>query len=802
MVRKCSTNIYISHINPFTINIPNKMNFIKTIALLGAFVGLTAGAQQVNGSFDQDWVTCTPWTGGNATHVQGTQPVDWCAANVAGMNFFGWKGQTTVVAQETGRGGTGYAVTMTNTPNSYMASQIVPGYLTLGTTWSTAKGVGSNADGGSWGGKAFSYKPDAVHFYFKRPESAAGNNASLIGYLWKGTYLQESVPCNIAFGTPATCTMEDRDRVILDKATSQGGSVTQTGTLIAKMEAAITATADDWTEMTVPFEYLTDDTPEKLNLIFSAGDYFNATVVSGLSLTIDDVTLVYYHELGELTYDGETLDLATAASAAGLNMGARQYDPAKLAYSIVGKGATATADFDALSGALCITVKGNDYNVNSDSKTVYTLFFAPGTVDPDPTPDPDEEVLPLGAPLADLSAIRNNKAYVLYNPTFTAYAVYSPEKSETNLWVANMTDGDANHLVKDDSYRLSLDTLSANSSWMVVPFNGKYYLYNIGAKKFLVTPASREDPAICKLTDTVQGLDMTQLEEGIFALNTTGNAQGFMCAAPQLDYPVSIWTSSDSGSRWQLMVNPNVEADLSVLSLIDSSLTPSPDDLDAPVSTLEEVGIDATYAIYNPTFTTYLNHSAEHSGSDAYVWAAGMTGNNGVSVANDSYATALDPASPNGAWMIAEVSGLYYFYNMGAQQFLYVPNYEGVTMPVIFTDEVVGFGVEALDEALFAISGGTHTYSYLCAAPQMTAYPLSIWEKTDGGACWQFKRNPNVAADPAVLERIYTSTGIHSATAAPALRKGIYTLNGVYVGREATGLPKGVYIIDGRKVVK
>ena len=46
------------------------------------------------------------------------------------------------------------AVTLTNTANPMMKTQIVPGYMTLGTSWATASlaDLKNSADGGAFGG--------------------------------------------------------------------------------------------------------------------------------------------------------------------------------------------------------------------------------------------------------------------------------------------------------------------------------------------------------------------------------------------------------------------------------------------------------------------------------------------------------------------------------------------------------------------------------------------------------------------------------------------------------------------------
>ena len=782
------------------------MKLLKKLSLLALCCGLTAQAQQINGSFDDDWETCTPWTNGGS-HAEGTQPKGWCAANVAGMNFAGWKGNTTVVSQVEGRNGSTAAVKMANTPNSYMASMIVPGYLALGTTWSTAKGAsGGNADGGTWGGKAFNFKPDAIRFYYQRSASNADSPASVIAYLWKGTYLQASVPCNIGLTSVSTCTMEDRDRNILDMATAQGGAVTQTGTRIAKIETYISNVTSDWTEMTIPFNYETDDTPEKINVIFAANNYFDTNVVNGNTLTIDDVELVYYHELASLKFFGQSLNLEKAASAEGVSMGDLTYDPAQLTYEIKGVGATAEKSYDAATGVLTITVKGNDFSANAESKTDYTVRFAAGGVDPDPDPDPDPEPDPdpdpsvqgLGEPITSLSEITNRKTYVLYNPGYTAYAIYNAEQSPINVWTAGMCDGDDSHKVIDTSYSTPLDPTSESSAWMIVAFNGKYYLYNMGAKKFLVTPEHEPTPAICQFNETPNGLSITELGDGRFAFNSTEDSKGFLCAAPQLAFPLSVWDTHDAGASWQIMENTNIAADLDVLGLIDPSLEPDPEQPGEAVASLEEISMETTYLIYNPTFTAYLTYHAEHAGDQGYVWTAGMVGDADHVLAQENYGEAVDIASPAASWMVLPIEDKFYVYNMGFAKYLTTPGYVDHTSPCVFSDTPVALTVEDLGNATFALTATGHELDYLCAAPQQSASPIGIWRSNDSGACWKFLPNPNVAADAELAKQL---TGIRDAILNDVKDGKIYNLSGRYVGHSTKQLTKGVYICNGRKFV-
>lgn len=577
----------------------------------------------------------------------------------------------------------------------------------------------------------------------------------------------------------------------------------QTANRVGKATVLVPASSD-WVQYTGEFTYDKARTATQYLLASfttnptpggSAGDY----------LDIDEINFIYYHELTSLTYDGRSIDLAAAQSVNGYNLAPTTYDAAKLSYVIKGVAATVETDYQALSGTLTITVKGDDFTANPNSKTIYTLFFAPDTITPEPTPEPVPEpgdVADLGASITSLADLSTDKTYVLYNPTYTAFAVSNPNQSATNVWAANMQSGDNSHQVVDASYSLPLDTTSAHSSWMIVPFEGKYYLYNMGAGKFLITPSQDAEPAICQFTDSVCGLDITDLGEGRFALNTTGTERAYMCAAPQLAYPISIWNTDDAGALWQIKENPNIEADANVLGLIDPSLLPEPDPvLGNPIPSLEALSRDSTYAIYNPTFTAYITHNASQAGNNGYVWVAGMTGDADHVVASDTYTEQPDFTQANAVWMVVAVQDSVYIYNMGAGKYLSVPTYVDATVPCTFSDEPVALGVEDLGDGTFALTRTAGEKDYLCAAPQKVDTPLSIWTKTDAGSCWQFLPSLTIPVDETVLEHLLEVTGLNTLTVSSPHPKGIYTLSGLWVGSDTGSLPQGIYIVGGRKVV-
>ena len=356
---------------------------LLTLALLA--VAGTAGAQtstpasQVpNGNFEGSWAACKPWTGNGKTKEMNKQPEKWTVSNVPGLvgRVLTFKGATNVGDQQTpGRGGEGNAIKIYNAPNSFLSSKTVPGYMTLGKSWSTSNNTGEDADGGTFGGISFVNKPDALRFYYKRSHTGTNTRSSVIAYLWNGSTSQENVPSDL--GAQTKVTMVDRDVNVLGKSYSQGGNVTNNAKLIAKIEYYTTETPTEWTECIIPFEYVKKnaaETPAKFNIIFAASDYFNSTVTQGVTMYIDDVDLVYYHTLKSATYDGQAIE-NFAENTLSYDLSSQVYDEKKFDCTVKGIGAEAVRSYDEATGLLTVTVNGNNISDDATSKTVYTFQF-------------------------------------------------------------------------------------------------------------------------------------------------------------------------------------------------------------------------------------------------------------------------------------------------------------------------------------------------------------------------------------------------------------------------------------------
>lgn len=279
-------------------------------SLLAIALAIPAMAQQIpNSGFEEGWKVCTPWTSDGNTKPMpkgGQTPENWTISHVIGISTLSALGAT-----EVGESVEGYnsdkALKVVNSPNSVLAEQIVPGYVTLGTTWSTSV-MGQENDGGSFGGIDFTGRPVKITFMYKFEKTSENDQpANAIAYLWKGTYTQKDVPGNIeAFGTPKTVDMVNRDRNILGIETAKGGEVTKSegAELIAEGKTVITETTSEWVKGEIVFDYKSDATPEMLNIIFSANDYFSSeNIAAGNALIVDDVQAVYPEEKQQ--YDGK-----------------------------------------------------------------------------------------------------------------------------------------------------------------------------------------------------------------------------------------------------------------------------------------------------------------------------------------------------------------------------------------------------------------------------------------------------------------------------------------------------------------
>lgn len=394
--------------------ISNSTIDMKKIYNAMAFCGIaafSAAAQQLpNIGFEGEWVDSKPWNSISHTDYSMTdalnrmneqmelpqdadvrQPQGWIVSNVLGVvqeledgAGYGALGSTVTGTQVAGHNSE-KALKLTNNPNPFMATQIVPAYVSLGTSWATNTldfSVGFfpiNKDGGVFGGMDFTKRPDALLFDYKleAPEGGTVQKATAMVYAWKGSWSQAEVPGNNSMSTETVkVDMTDRDRNILGMETSQGGAITKTddAELIANSLAYIEEATSDWKTYTLPIEYLTSSTPAKINVVLSANDYFDSeNIVSGNSLTVDNIRFAYYSRLQGVKLNG--------VAVADFTPDVFDYEftgavptAAQVETVLLGEGQSANSKVDIDGNTVKITVTNpNGEDTDGLSEHVYTI---------------------------------------------------------------------------------------------------------------------------------------------------------------------------------------------------------------------------------------------------------------------------------------------------------------------------------------------------------------------------------------------------------------------------------------------
>lgn len=359
----------------------------KLYSLLLLATALTANAQQIpNGNFERDWEEKAPFTNGKYNNVKFLNPESWTISHVAGL------GSTTIggavsLGDEIEGHNSSKAV---HVFNGETYGQATPGYVTLGTTWNTARGATNlqYKDGGTFGGIKFKYRPDALRFWYKRSHTGTNTQSTVVAYIWNGTVTQTNVPVETTAGAwgkdnRVVYDMDDRDIWVLRKDVSkyQGDEVTDNPTrLIASLEGYITNTTDVWTEQVYKFKYdskYKNQTPAKMNIIFAASDYFNSSnVTKGVSLSIDDVSFVYYKYLSKLTINGNTPtsfvgdDSADNTDKVMIDASDVEYTEGCVEAEAAGAGASVATSYNPLTAVCVITVTAGD-----GAEKVYEIQF-------------------------------------------------------------------------------------------------------------------------------------------------------------------------------------------------------------------------------------------------------------------------------------------------------------------------------------------------------------------------------------------------------------------------------------------
>lgn len=322
------------------------------------------------------------WTG--AQFASSIQPHDWRFSNVSQLGV-----DKNFAHRATGR--SGYCLLIQNQfvgVGSIGATS--PGYVALGQPWAYVSSLTSinDATAGTYGGISWTHRPDSITLWIKRVydssvDQAAGNhtadeNFNIVYYAWTGTaqggqYKAKNGSCtDISTAKPAYCVDEESDiRQALD-GNECGTQVP--GVQIAEAWYREKATYQNWTKLTIPIYYLSDNAPQKCNLILSAGNYpnfrANNGIYAGNSLWVDDVELIYSSKIQKLYIN---------------NREWRGFDPdnttGEQVYSL-GQGVTTIPDIYAVRGAGSLTnIKGTTASFAGRRLSAQECVIQNGAVD-------------------------------------------------------------------------------------------------------------------------------------------------------------------------------------------------------------------------------------------------------------------------------------------------------------------------------------------------------------------------------------------------------------------------------------
>lgn len=827
---------------------------LLTLALLA--VAGTAGAQQLpNGSFDEgEWGTCTPFTGGAYKKTCGKCPVSWTISHVIGANGTGKK----EVGSQEPNGNTGSAVKIYNTTTT--GDNPVPGYFTLGTTWSTAKVqtlvpmVVSDKDGGTFGGISFKYKPDALEFYFKRSITGENTRSSFIAYLWNGTVTQNNVPVSSpAYGSPKKYNMPNRDIFVLRKddltASCQGDkNPTNPTHLIASLEEYTTETTDAWTKKTYEFKYndaYKAETPEFINVIFAASDYFNSSnVTDGVSLSIDDVKLIYYKHLKSLTIDGTIPstfvgdDTQNNTNEVNIDASDKYYTEGCISAKAAGAGAKVDETYNSSTHVCTLKVTAGDDEVKN-----YNIQFG----------------VPCTGKLSSLTVngtaveLEDGKYYYVVTGDHGANSVsyvkedgdkataaesYDADKRISTITVTAPGAEDHTYYVKfakattDYEGKMSivmgetLDLLSAATSTVGIttPVDGKADFQLLG---FELNGEPYGDIFVTDVPYTEK--------DGVVTLYKEQTITIFGAAGAELgSIPVVLKGTLKDGKLTANIGIAPVGVTVDIVPLDATSLDFSSNTVDLENTSLAGMKADMT----NKNLTIFLPNGTEGVDANEKNVVVGTTASslslidgNDWGVTKDFTAAAVSYdrvfktdgnyvqsfvlpfgfTVPTGTTVaeLSSVNGDNLVFKPVAETVANKP-YLVVTTDKDFINKLTNVQVKATTGAdlTTTVDDVSHIGSYTAQnVENVYGYANGKFVKATTGSVKPFRTYVKVTGSQGAAPMAFgvniegTVTGINNATTAATAKEAIYNLQGVRVSGDLKHLTKGVYIVNGQKVV-
>jgi hypothetical protein len=319
------------------------MKKIFTLLLCCVSLSVNAQYQLVNADFEQ-WETVSYKV---LTTYKGDEPVSWNSFldGTGNLKSTAGRDQVDKISNDKRPGSTGSycaKITARSVLGVIAQGNLTTGCVNMGSTSATDASGNYNYTNIS-GGKCqtFTGKPDAMHVWVK---FSGSNNAKANTILHTAGYYQDP------------------------------NGNTQEATLIAKAEEMnITSDANNWQELTIPFNYSVSDIRPAYALVsFSTSNTPGKGSASDYML-IDDLEYIYNSSLSDLQFNGTTIS-GFAKDKYEYTID-DAYTKGCLTYEKDCVGGTVSESYNANNKVCTITVMGDDIGSNSSNYHTYTITF-------------------------------------------------------------------------------------------------------------------------------------------------------------------------------------------------------------------------------------------------------------------------------------------------------------------------------------------------------------------------------------------------------------------------------------------
>lgn len=425
------------------------MKKVISLAILAlTAIGANAQYQFPNSTFDANFIS---------SYGSYTEPEGWhgyASINASSLNSAGRAGDKLVQSTDVRSGATGKCV--------YVKSSSILGVV--------ANGVMTNGQIYTHSTTATDGKNNYNYDHRTEDSSYGENNKFFTIFTGRPDYVRvwvKFVPANASKGNARlNMILHKENTMMYDPEDNADKSI-----VIARATKSIPSC--DWTQLEVPFEYVSVSEPGQILATFTT----NETPGGGSDgdyLYIDDIEMVYLSTITSATFNGENIVFTGNSARVDANY------KAKFFKMQTGTGAFVEDNFDPNTNILTITIKGNDYSVNPSNVHTYTIQFngmdSSADDEPEAVVTPETSASPQ-APAAGWFYIRNKSTNnYITTGTKTSSTPHAWNLSSSNN--ATVLDENGNYLKIGCSLTDHSVNTSANAKDVDVLFNntsGNYY---------------------------------------------------------------------------------------------------------------------------------------------------------------------------------------------------------------------------------------------------------------------------------------------------------------------------------------